>query len=443
MRRNLLSGYHFEWHCPTDTISFMRTLGTFPTGQQRRAAVCLALLALTAMVAGCGRTTADDRAHARNWPGFLGPMGRAVATGRTVPASWDYSNRTTVAWRIDLDKHGYSSPIVWGNRVFVTQADQSADELLCVGLASGRQLWTVPVGPYSTDAVEDRKIFSNHMRAAPTPVTDGKYIYALFGSGELGCFDFSGKERWGKSLGPQAIDYGYASSPVLCDGKLIVQLEPEEGSFLLALDPRTGSEIWRAKRPDRSWATPVLYQYGKRKLLLCASMTTLSAHSLKDGRQLWVIDGCLSGEVGTSAAWEKDMVFVSSILEGVRAYRLGDVPEPVWHWDDGPTEMASPLAYDGRVYIVSQVGEVFCLDAATGSVKWSVKASDQFYATPVCVDGRVYAASRDGMIMSMMSGDDPGEVRRLPSADVIEATPAFVGGRVLIRAPNELICYEE
>lgn len=372
----------------------------------------------------------------------MGPMGRSLATGREVPTSWNYSNKTALAWSLPLDKSGYSSPIVWEDRLFLTQGDAFGNEMLCVELESGRLLWKVEVGKPQGITSEGLKLFSDEMFASPTPVTDGRHVYAIFGSGDMACFDFSGKKAWQKNFGFQAITYGYASSPILCDGKLIVQLESQDGSWLVALHPQDGAELWRTRRPNRSWATPVFHDHEGRRELLCASITALSGHSLEDGRMLWVVKDALGGECGTSAAWDGSMVYVNSMGKGLRAYRLGNTPSLAWEWADGASEMASPLACEGKVYVASQLGALVCLDGATGSELWRVEASDQFFATPAWVDGKVYAVSRDGMMMVMNAGPSPGEVQRLYSAEVVETSPAFVGNKVIIRAPHSLICYE-
>jgi len=378
-----------------------------------------------------------------HWPGFMGPQGRGVARGRSTPAHWGRSNETAVTWSLALDRFGYSSPVVWGNRVFVTQADELSNELLCVDLNAGRLLWSVELGQHNGITGDGLRPFSDQMYASATPVTDGRHVFALFSSGDVACVDVHGRKVWQRNLGFQVIRYGAASSPVLCDDKLIVQLELEAGSYLVALRPRDGKEIWRAKRPDISWATPVLYTHGGKRELLCTSVSALSAHSLDDGRQIWASSDALGGECGSSAAWAGELIYVSSIDYGVRAYKAGPTPELVWEWEDGIAEMASPLAYGGNVFVATQLGNLVCLDGLTGALKWSVDASDQFFATPVCIDGKLYAVSADGAVITMNAADTPGPVRRFQAAETVETIPAFVGGRVIIRAPDRLICYGE
>lgn len=382
----------------------------------------------------------------KNWPGFLGPFGRSAGYVKSVPTSWDYAEGDGMLWSLDLDKYGYSSPIVWEGKIFVSQADSNERELICVNSADGAVIWKKTIGPYPDSPAETPEVFCDEMYAAPTPLTDGSRIYVMFGNGDIACFDVSGNELWGKNLGVPVIDYGYSSSPIMCEGQLIVQMEGKgDVSTMLALNPLTGDRLWSANRPASSWSTPVIYEAPDgKKQLLCVSISALSGHSVEDGRQLWVVEGCLSGELGSSAAWSGDMVYISSVGEGVKAYRLGaEAPELIWQWDESPAEMATPLIVDDLLFIASASGNVACLDAATGTLKWSMEGESEFYASPVHVAGNIYALSRDGVMHVLGAGAELKVIGEYKSGEKTDATPAFIENKIIIRTADELICYGE
>ncbi len=380
----------------------------------------------------------------KNWPGFLGPFGRAIGYVKSVPETWAYAEGEGMLWSLDLDKYGYSFPIVWNDKIFVSQANGTERELICVNAADGEVVWKKTIGPYAGSPETHPEVLCDEMYAAPTPLTDGSRIYVMFGNGDIACFDFEGKELWGQSLGVPVIDYGYAASPIMCEGKLIVQLDiKKDASTMVALDPLTGDRLWLADRSDISWSTPTLYEdKNGNKQILCVSITTLSSHSVEDGKQLWAVEDSVSGELGSSAAWAGDMVYVTSLGEGVRAYRLGkQAPELVWQWDEAASEMATPLVVKGLVFIASAYGKVACLDAATGVQKWIMEGDSEFYASPVYIDGKIYALSRDGTMNVLAAESELKVIGKHKSSETADATPAFLENKIIIRTPDELICY--
>lgn len=383
-----------------------------------------------------------DEELIRHWPGFLGPSGRAIAGTENAPAEWNYSTGTGLLWKAKLDSRGYSSPIAWSNSVFLAQADEQVREIIRFDLGSGTVIWKKQVGPYAGTRKHDDGLFDMDMHAAATPVTDGSRVYVMFANGDLACFDYDGSEIWGLNTGLPDIAYGYASSPVIAGGRLIVQLELKERSSIAAFDPATGRKEWESDRPHASWSTPAVCRgEDGREILICASTASLSAYDAGDGRQLWVVDDCMGGDVGSSAVCSGGMVYITSISGGVRAYRIGAAPELVWQWDEDPAEMASPLVVGGRVYIASGIGSVTCLDASDGKEKWHGEFEGEFYATPVYAAGRIYALTRAGVMHVLKDGNELVVEGSLPSGSRTDATPVMLDGRVIVRAGDELVCF--
>lgn len=376
----------------------------------------------------------------RNWPGFRGPSGSGICYAKNIPLAWDIDSGSNILWRTPLQAGGYSCPVIWGRKVFVTRADASLREMICLDLDTGKMLWQGNVGPYPGGPAEYPEVFDANMHAAPTPVTDGERVYGMFANGDLACFDFNGKEIWGRNTGLPDITYGYASSPVLCNGKLIIQLEGENRYTIAALNRMTGERIWEAERDDISWSTPVCFKSAEGSWnLITTSVSSMSAFSDK-GDKLWTIADCISGEVGASATVFDGIVIISSMGEGVRAYRPAADSDPVWIWDEDPAEMASPLYTGGRIYIASGGGYVAALSADDGAELWQVQAGSEYYASPVYAGGRVYVIDREGKAVVFEEGPVMKILAENMTGKGTDSTPAFVEGRIVIRTGTGLVC---
>ena len=409
-----------------------------------------------------------------HWSQWRGPEGLGIAGDARVPLEW--SPTKNVLWSAAIPGRGHSSPVVWGDRIFLTTAIEGelvpgakavkhimegqefqhpdgvgADheqtlEVLAIDARSGRVLWerTAWRGtPYDT----------RHKRgsyASPTPVTDGTLVYAYFGSEGLYVYDFEGRLKWSwKTGGIASFGVGVGTSPVLYDKLVILQCDEDNGekSFIVGLDRKTGREVWRARRNvEVSWATPILVTSGGRRELVTAGTEAIIGYDPATGRELWHLKGLDSNAVPSPVAGE-DVVVLSAgypakIAVAVRPGGSGDVSDRVlWRYDKGTAYVPSPILVDGLLYLVTDKGLVSCLDAKTGKVYYEggrPPTGSSFMASPVAVAGHLLLSSLDGDTIVLKAGTMHEVVRANPLGEPIAASPAVAGGRIYIRGEHHL-----
>lgn len=379
-----------------------------------------------------------------NWPAFRGPGARGHAARANPPLSWSAEESSGILWKTPVPAHGMSSPVVWGKRLFLTGADDSARQIYCFDTDTGELLWRHEVNgvPGFPADSELPTVLEETGLAAPTATTDGRYVAAIFGTGELVGLNMEGERVWARHLGVPANPYGHASSLLTHQGLLFVQYDQEADSKLLAFDLATGDPVWDVQRDAISWSSPILVDNGGRMELVLTNSRAVDSYDPASGTHLWRVE-CLGGEVGSSAAYADGIVFVSG--EGTVGSALdigghGAEPTILWQWDEDLPDAASSLAKDGYLVVPTGFGAVSCLDARTGKVLWQKDFDRGFWSSPVAVDDRVYLIDRSG-VMQIFKLDDEFEL--LGVSEIGEgayATPAFVGDRIYIRGMRHLFC---
>ncbi|MCA9264472.1 MAG: PQQ-binding-like beta-propeller repeat protein, partial [Planctomycetales bacterium] len=279
--------------------------------------------------------------------------------------------------------------------------------------------------------------------AAPTPTTNGRYVAAIFATGELVCVDRKGERKWIKHLGIPQNHYGHTSS-LLCHGDLLfVQYDQKNHSQIFAFDIVTGKLTWSAKRNSMSWSSPILVERNGTKQLVLTDSNAAEGYDLTSGKSLWRLE-CLSGEVASSAAYANGRVFVAN--EGAPATAIDcSVPEPktLWHWDESLPDSASPVANEKYLIVPTAFGVVSCLDAKTGKLMWEHEFDQGFSSSPILAGGLVYLIDVSGNLQIFKMG---GEFELVGTYDVEEpvyATPAFVDDRIYIRSLGHLVCVQQ
>lgn len=432
----------------------------------------LALLgALSAATTGRALEPAPDA----RWPGWRGGNGQGVAAGAKVPLEW--SETKNVLWKTELPGRGHSSPIVWGDRIFVTTAiegelvpgsprmkhplpdgtdfrhpDAMGDDhrhafkVLAVDARDGKVAW-------ERTAWEGVPVDSRHKRASfasPTAVTDGERVYAYFGTEGLYAYDFAGNLAWKFAPGVVgSASVGLGTSPVLYKDLVILLCDEENGekSFIVGLDRRTGKEVWRTARTiELSWATPVLVSANGRDEIVTAGNTANIAYDPATGRELWRTKGLENNAVGTPLVGDGVVVIYSGypdkISMAVKPGGTGDVTDTIlWRYTKGSAYVPSGILYQGLVYLVTDKGLVTCLDAKTGAALYEgqrppVPAS--LMASPVAVDGRLLFMSQDGDTFVVTAGPKFAVERTNPLGEPISASAAVAGGRLYIRGEKHL-----
>jgi outer membrane protein assembly factor BamB len=413
-------------------------------------------------------------AAAENWPQWRGPHGNGISDEKGIATKW--SRTENVAWRAELPGPGGATPIVWGDRIFVTSSlgeEDGADLLLLCLSTDGKELWRKTVGSGNKNA---RKIEGNS--ASPSPATDGKHVWCFFGTGALACFDVDGKEIWNADLqdryGKFDIQFGMTTTPVLDGDDLYVQLihgtwgGPYRVAKVVKLNALTGEEIWAVDRPSEatdeckhSYASAFLYDHNGTRFLLTHGADCTVAYDLKTGKELGRI-GDLNGPTKlndnkydntlrfvASPALGEGVVVIPTAKQGplvavnVSDELTGDVthrPEAVrWVYDKTP-DVSIPLIVDGLVYVVMKPGQVFCLDLETGKEQYFERIHNaEHRASPVYADGHVYVCSRDGICTVLKAGRkfEPVAENDIGN-EPITASPAISNGTLYIRSYDAL-----
>jgi outer membrane protein assembly factor BamB len=386
-------------------------------------------------------------ARAADWPAFRGANSDGIVTDRAAPTKW--SATENVVWKADVPGIGHSSPVVAAGRVFLTSFDPASNDrlLLCYDRATGKQLWKQTV---LTAAPE--KMHKNNTPASASPVTDGKHVWCTFLDVDkvaVACYDAAGKRVWLKHPGPFLSHHGFCGTPALHNGLLFVNGDSDGEAFLAALDPTTGELKWKVERPNRvrSFSVPrVLSVKGKDQLVLAGSKS-VCAYEPPTGKLLWKVDSVTDKFVAT-VAHHGGLVYATgtspkNTLLAIDPTGTGNVTETHVKWSDTKTAtyVPSPLAHDGRLFVLSDAGIATMLDARTGKKLWSERLNGRlFHASPLLVNGLIYATAEDGTTYLLKWGDEFEEVAKNSLAEGCHATPAVSDGQLFFRSAEHLWC---
>jgi outer membrane protein assembly factor BamB len=393
-----------------------------------------------------------------NWPAFRGPHGDGVSPDRGLPIKW--SATENVVWKTPLPGPGTSSPIVWGDRVFITcdtgrlearkgDVAKVRRHLLCLDAKSGKILWQKDV-PAKLPENDYNQYLREHGYVSSTPATDGERVYVFFGRTGVLAFDFDGKQLWHVEVGQYLNSWGSASSLLLYKDLVIVNASVESGA-LVALDKKTGKRVWRAGGIRDCWSTPLLVDVpgGKQEVVLNTAGVMFGFDPDK-GTKLWECDGITTSTPTSSPVAKDGIIYVmGASMEGTRAVlavRAGGREEVskthiLWRHKGG-TNHTSPLLYDGRLYYVS--GLVTCLRADTGKVVFEERLYDarMEYDSPVAAEGRIYVFTRKSGAYVLKAGDKLEVLahNELGDRSTFNASPAISGGQIFVRSDTHLYC---
>jgi outer membrane protein assembly factor BamB len=375
-----------------------------------------------------------------NWPSLRGWGNIGHAQAMDAPTSWNVESGEGVLWKSEIFVYGFNSPIIWGDRIFMTGADEEGQEVFCFDANSGEELWTRTV----ESTVELPEVSEDTGFAAPTMATDGERVFAIFASGELAAFDFDGNPVWQKNLGVPKNPYGLGSSLIIDGQRMFVQYDHEESQKVMALDSSTGDPVWETARAHISWSSPVLIETEVGMQLVLNDEENVTAYDPVTGKQLWQVE-CLGGEVAPSPAFNgKDIVFVANEYAQASALKLnGSTPETLWKYDEYLPEIASPLAAEDLFFVASSAGDIVCLDALTGEVKWEQEYDDGFSSSPILVGNRIYAIDLGGVVHIFEVSAEYKEIATIEMGEPVYATPAFTKDRIYIRGDEYLYCIGE
>ena len=420
---------------------------------------------------------ASDTLAEANWPQFRGASAGVVEDG-ILPTTW--STTENVAWTLEIPGRAWSSPIVWGDRVFVTSAVGGTDAekpkkglyfggernkpsdkihrwmVYCIDFNSGKILWE----KLAHQAVPKHSLHIKNTYASETPVTDGQRVYAYFGNYGLFCYDLDGRELWSKQFGSFKTRYnwGTAASPVLYKDRLYIVNDNDEQSFLIALDKKTGEQIWRVDRDEKSnWATPYIWENKQRTELITCGTGKVRSYDL-DGKLLWELGGMSPIAIPTPFA-EHDLLYITSGYVGdkkrplfaIRPGAQGDITLKddqdsnqyiAWCQKQGGPYNPSPIVYGDYCYVLLDRGMLSCYDARTGSEIYSKKriaaGANMFTSSPWANDGKIFCLSEDGDAFVIQAGTEFKVLGSSKLDEMCMATPAAVRGSLIIRTISKL-----
>ncbi len=420
-------------------------------GDQSRKLLAKVLLASLSIVSVFGRSAAAEgiasAATGGSWPGFRGPGGIGHATNANPPLTWNVETGKNILWKIEVPTPGMSSPVVWGDRVFLTGADDTQRLIYCYHADTGALLWQHDAKdiPGSPDHDKLPRVMAETGFAAPTTTTDGRFVAAIFATGDLVCTTMSGERVWARNLGVPKNHYGHASSLISGGDRLFVQYDQTEGSKLLALDFATGKLAWQADRGVISWSSPLLVENKGRTELILSNCKTIDGYNPTNGNLLWHVEYS-TGELAPSAAYADGVVYVANDHAAAVALDIGDhqsQPKILWSWDKVLPDASSPLADIGLVIIPSGFGAVACLDGRSGNVLWEHDFDVGFYSSPILVGDQVHITDVSGEMQVFKLAKEFELIGTARLGEDVYATPAFVGGRIYVRGLLHLFCIAE
>jgi len=376
-----------------------------------------------------------------NYPFFRGPEGDGVAFQKNTPTDWNGAGGKNVVWKVKVPKAGFSSPIIWGDQLFVTGADAQARMVYCYDKNSGKLLWEVAADNIQGSPSGMPKVTADTGLAAPTMATDGRAVFAIFATGDVIALDMSGKRLWARNLGVPDNHYGHGSSLIVYKDKLLIQYDTNRSGKLMALDTQTGTTAWETARNSKiSWSSPILVNTGSRTEVILTTNPNVNGYDPQTGKELWNI-ACLSGEVGPSAGYADGMVFAANEYAKLVGIKIGGgTPEVAWEADEFLPEVSSPLAVNGLLYIATTYGVLACYDAKTGTKNWSQEYGDSFYSSPVYADGKVYITDMTGKTYIVKATKDYQLIGTPELGEKAVCSPVFQDGKVYLRGMNNLYC---
>jgi outer membrane protein assembly factor BamB len=401
--------------------------------------------------------------RADNWTQWRGPTNNGLTQAKGLPSRID--PKTNLLWSLDLPGEGSSTPAIWGDKIFLSADDGKDIVVLCIS-TEGKTLWTQKLGPSRKAGRGDEGNC-----ASPSPSTDGKAVYFFAGNGHTAAFDFAGKELWRfnaeERYGKFKIAFGLHSTPVLHEGKLYLQLIHDGGGQIACVEAATGKEVWAAKRVSdgvaenkHAYTSPFLWSNGKEAYLVVHGNDYATAHSLKDGSEIWRVGDlnpkgpgyrgdlrfvaspvCTPELIVIPTAKSKSIVAIKPTAKG--RVKPGSEHE-VWRHDKGTPDVPSPLVHDGLVYLAGESGSLACLDAATGKEYYRKPVQGgRHRANPLLADGKIWMLSRDGSVSAVEIGKEFKKVFTEKLPDEFAASPIAVDGRLVLRGLKKLWVFGE
>ncbi|HKZ81795.1 MAG TPA: PQQ-binding-like beta-propeller repeat protein [Pyrinomonadaceae bacterium] len=396
-------------------------------------------------------------AFEENWPQWRGPNLNGLSGEKNLPLRW--TTEENITWKLPLPSWSGSTPIIWQDRIFLNVADGGDLYLWCVDRNKGVLIWKKLLGGGN---VKKRK----QNMSSPSPVTDGQSVYVMTGTGILKGFDFNGRELWSRDIqkdyGEFGLNWGYASSPLLLEDSLYVQvlhgMKTDAPSYLLRINRKSGKTLWRVERPTTaihespdSYTTPAVLRHGKTVELVITGGDCVTGHDLATGKELWRANGLNpendpSYRIVASPVIFEDTIYAPTRVKPLlvlRAGGRGDISRShfLWSTANGP-DVPTPVTDGKYLYIVNDRGIMWCLEARSGKEVYGPQRIKPgiYSASPVLGDGKIYVTNEDGLTTVVKAGPEFAVLAENPLNDYCLSSPAISEGQIFIRTAANLFC---
>ncbi|MCH8118254.1 MAG: PQQ-binding-like beta-propeller repeat protein [Planctomycetes bacterium] len=424
----------------------------------------------------------------QNWPSFRGPSATGVAEGYPTPVKWDIERAENIRWKTYIPGLGHSSPVIWGERIFVTTAVKDTGEsslkvglygdvksvkegnifswhVYCIDRKNGKILWS----RQSHIGKPKVKRHPKSSHASPTPCTDGNYVVAFFGSEGMYCYDMKGNLIWEKDLGKldwgffksPAAQWGGGSSPVIHKQMVIVQCDVQKNSFLAAFNLRDGTELWKTVRNEvPTWGTPTVYTGNEHSQIIVNGYKHIGGYDIETGQEIWKLRGGGDIPIPTPIV-AHDLIFItnshggSTPIYAVHVSAAGDISlaedtssnkDIAWSYSKDGNYIPTPIIYDEYLYCCSHKGKLSCIEARTGKLLYRESLSSSsvpFSASPVAAEGKIYCTSEKGDVYIVEAGAEFKLIGINKMNEICMATPAISRGTLFFRTRHHLVAVAE
>ena len=375
-----------------------------------------------------------------NFNAFRGYGSNGIDFHKNIPTTWNGESGESILWKTAIPIHGYNSPIIWDDKLFISGANADQREVYCLDRNTGDILWTYQVTGVPGSPAQSPKVTDDTGLAAPTLTTNGQLVFALFGNSDLVALDLDGNLIWSKNLGPTNNHYGHSSSLMIYEDILILQWDVKNNPRLIGLNAQSGEQIYETPRKVKiSWASPVLVDAGNQMEVILVADPIVASYNPKTGEEYWQLD-CIFGEVGPSVAFGSELIYAVNEYAVLVAIKPGDTPEIVWENDELLSDVPSPIVKDGLMYLATSYGVVVCYDAESGEKYWEQEFSNGFYGSPMYSDGNIFIMDMDGVVHVFKASKTYQAISSNPLGEGGMTTPAFMDGRVYIRGNEHLFC---
>ena len=378
-----------------------------------------------------------------NYPFFRGEGSRGIAGGEGYPTEWNGTDGKNIIWKITSPQPGKSSPVIWGDKLFMTGAGNGRLEVYCIDKNNGKLLWTGSGKDFPGSSAEEPESDAEAGMAVPTAAVNEDAVCAIFGNGNLACFDHDGKLKWGKNIGVPVSAYGYSASLVIYDKLLLVQYDSQNNLSLSGYDIKTGDKKWETPRSGRIVnSSPVLATFNGQPQLLINGNPNVSSFDPVTGNELWTLPG-VSGDVATSLAVNSKMVFATADYYNLIALKPGKDGSLVWADNTFTPDVSSPVANENFLFVTTGNGDAACYNTETGDTLWSHYFEESFYSSPVICDNKVWMLDRTGTMHTVEAGSTFRIISESPLGEHTDCTPAFSEKKIYLRGRENLYCIAE